>query len=224
MPGFGSDRDDKTSKMKSKGISLGRLSKYYDLITPADRSRFRRNQIRLLNPGEGESVLEVGCGTGALSILSKGIVGEKGVVEGIDIAPKMIAKARKKAEKAKLRINFRVASIDDLPYRDGVFDAVISSMMFHHLPLRVKGRGLEEAYRVLKTGGRFLLCDFCAPHGLVFPIAYLMFIWTASTRYQLFGKLPALLEASSFRGAKLVNKGIFLEYYLLFREGRGART
>lgn len=204
--------------MKSKGISLGYLSKYYDLITPSDRSRFRRNQIGLLDPREGERVLEVGCGTGALSLLAKMIVGENGIVEGIDIAPKMIAKARKKAEKAKLPINFRVASIDELPYRDGVFDAVISSMMFHHLPLTVKGRGLEEVYRVLKTGGRFLLCDFCSPHPLVLPIAYMMFIWTSSTRYQLFGRLPALFQTSSFRGAKLVEKGIFLEHYLLLKE------
>jgi ubiquinone/menaquinone biosynthesis C-methylase UbiE len=210
--------------MKSKGISLDYLSKYYDLITPADRSRFRRNQIGLLNPREGERVLEVGCGTGVLSLLAKMIVGEGGAVEGIDIAPKMVARARQKAEKAGLPINYRAASIDELPYRDGVFDAVISSMMFHHLPLTIKGRGLEEVYRVLKTGGRFLLCDFCSPHDLVFPIAYLMFIWTSSTRYQLFGRLPALFEASSFRGAELVKKGMFLEYYLLFKEGRSGMS
>jgi len=204
--------------MNSKGISLDCFSKYYDLITPRDRSRFRRNQIGLLNPREGERVLEVGCGTAPLSLLAKMIVGEHGAVEGIDIAPKMVAKARRKAEKAKLPINFGVASIDELPYGDGVFDAVISSMMFHHLPLTVKRSGLEEVYRVLKVGGRFFLCDFCSPRHLVFPIAYLMFIWTSSTRYQLFGRLPALLEASSFKGAKLLKKGMFLEYYLLLKE------
>jgi ubiquinone/menaquinone biosynthesis C-methylase UbiE len=207
------------ARMTSKGISLGYLSKYYDLITPAHKSRFRRNQIALLNLREGERVLEVGCGTGVLSLLAKMIVGEGGAVEGIDIAPKMVARARQKAEKAGLAINFRVASIDELPYRHGVFDAVISSMMFHHLPVATKGRGLEEVYRVLRTGGRLLLCDFCSPRHLAFPIACLMFIWISSTRYQLFGRLPALLEASSFRGAKLVKKEMLLEYYLLFKEG-----
>jgi ubiquinone/menaquinone biosynthesis C-methylase UbiE len=204
--------------MKSKGISLCYLSKYYDLITPADRRRFRRNQIDLLNLREGERVLEVGCGAGVLSLLAKMIVGEGGAVEGIDVAPKMVARARQKAEEAGLPVNLRVASIDELPYREGIFDAVISSLMFHHLPLTMKGRGVEEVYRVLKIGGRLLLCDFCSPHYLVFPIAYLMFIWISSTRYQLFGRLPALFETSSFREAKLVKKGIFLEYYLLFKE------
>ena len=205
--------------MKSKGISLGYLSKYYDLITPAHRRRFRRNQIGFLNLREGERVLEVGCGTGVLSLLAKMIVGDGGAVEAIDIAPKMVARARQKAEKAGLRINFSVASIDELPYGDGIFDAVISSLMFHHLPLRIKERGLEEVYRVLKPGGRLLLCDFSSPRYLVFPIAFLMFIWISSTRYQLFGRLPALFEASSFRGAKLVKKGMFLDYYLLSKEG-----
>jgi ubiquinone/menaquinone biosynthesis C-methylase UbiE len=206
--------------MKSKGISLDCLSKYYDLITPADRSRFRRDQIGLLNPREGERVLEVGCGTAALSLLAQMIVGENGTVEGIDIAPKMVARAGQKAEKAGMPINFSVASIDELPYRDGIFDAVISSLMFHHLPLKIKERGLEEVYRVLKPGGRLLLCDFSSPRYLVFPIAYLMLIWISSTRYQLFGRLPALFEASSFRGARLEKKGMFLEYYLLFKEGK----
>lgn len=205
--------------MKSKGISLGYLSKYYDLITPAHRRRFRRNQIGFLNLREGERVLEVGCGTGVLSLLAKMIVGDGGAVEAIDIAPKMVARARQKAEKAGLLINFSVASIDELPYGDGIFDAVISSLMFHHLPLRIKERGLEEVYRVLKPGGRLLLCDFSSPRYLVFPIAFLMFIWISSTRYQLFGRLPALFEASSFRGAKLVKKGMFLDYYLLSKEG-----
>jgi hypothetical protein len=54
----------------------------------------------------------------------------------------------------------------------------------------------------------------------VLPIAYLMLIWISSTRYQLFGRLPALFRASSFRGAKLIKKGMFLEYYLLFKEGK----
>lgn len=200
---------------KSKGISLGYLSDYYDMLTFTERSKFRRKQISLVNLQEGEKVLDVGCGTGVLSILAGVLVGKTGKVEGIDIAPKMIEKAQAKAKKTELKINFGTASIDELPYPDECFDVVISSMMFHHLPIEVKKKGLEEIYRVLIRGGRFFLSDFCSPHYLTMPVMYLMFIWISSTRFQLFGKLPRLIEESSFKNLILLKKDFFLEYYLM---------
>ena len=200
---------------KSKGLSLNYLAEYYDKITPAERSRFRRNQISLAQLTKGESVLDVGCGTGVLTILSKLVVGETGIVEGIDIAPKMVAKAEKKAKRAGLKIGFKTASIDALPYADECFHVVISSMMFHHLPLEIKKGGLKEVYRVLKKGGRFFLSDFCSPHYLTVPIMYLMLIWMSSTRYQLFGRLPGLIKETNSWTVSLEKKGLFLEHYLI---------
>jgi ubiquinone/menaquinone biosynthesis C-methylase UbiE len=200
---------------KSKGISLDYLAEHYDKITPTHRSRFRRKQIGMLDLREGEKVLEVGCGTATLSILAKQVTGETGRVEGIDLARKMLLKAQGKARAFNLQIGFKCASIDALPYPEECFDAVISSFMFHHLPVEVKKRGLEEVYRVLKRGGRLFLSDFCSPHYLTIPIMYLMLVWMASTRYQLFGRLPALIEESRFGKAKLIKKGLFLEYYLM---------
>ena len=205
-------------KEKSKGVSLNYLSDYYDTITPAEKSKFRRKQISLINLREGEKVLDVGCGTGALSILAKLSVGEAGEVEGIDIAPKMITKAQKKARESNLKISFRAASIDELPYPDGYFDVVVSSMMFHPLPVDTKKKGLKEIYRVLKKEGRFFLSDFCSPHSLTIPLMYLMFIWISSTRYQLFGKLPTLIKESGFGDVKLLKKGFFLEYYQISKD------
>ena len=127
-----------------------------------------------MNIRKGEKVLEVGCGTGALSILSKIAVGESGEVEGIDIAPKIISNAQEKARKANLKINFKIASVNELPFPDSYFNLVISSMMFHHLPVEVKKEGLMEIYRVLKEEGRFFLCVFGSPHILTFPLMYLM--------------------------------------------------
>ena len=159
--------------------------------------------------------MEVGCATGILSILAKQAVGDSGVVEGVDIAPKMIAFAQQKAQKAHLKIGFQVASIDSLPYPDAVFDVVISSLMFHHLDIDIKKRGSTEIHRVLKKDGRFFLSDFCSAHWLTVPIMYLMHIWMPSTRYQLFGKLPALIKKTGFNEVKLVKKGFFLESYMI---------
>ncbi|HUT65722.1 MAG TPA: class I SAM-dependent methyltransferase [Spirochaetota bacterium] len=205
-------------KQRSKGFSLDGLSEYWDLITPAEKSKFRRKQIGLMDIREGEKVLDVGCGTGVLSILSKLAAGEAGEVEGIDIAPAMIARAQQKADRAKLKIGFKAASIDELPYADNYFDLIISSMMFHHLPVEIKKKGLEEIYRVLKEKGRFFLCDFLTPGIIALPLMYLFFIWTSSTRYQLLGKLPGLIGECGFKSMELKRKNAFLEYYLITKK------
>ena len=202
---------------EAKGVSFDYLSDHYDLLTPTEKSRFRRKQIELAGLGEGEKVLEVGCGTGSLSLLSKLGVGETGEVAGIDIAPRMVSKAQEKAKKANLDIAFEVASIGELPHPDEHFDVVISSLMFHHLPVEVKKRGLGEVRRVLKGDGRLLLCDFCSPHWLTVVPMYLMLVWAPYTRYQLFGKLPQLVRQSGFETMRLIKKGFFLEYYLISR-------
>jgi ubiquinone/menaquinone biosynthesis C-methylase UbiE len=200
-------------KKHYKGISLDGFSEYYDLITPAERSRFRQKQIELSGIRSGEKVLDVGCGTGALSILAKIAVGEAGEAAGIDIAPNMISRARHKASKARLDIDFRVASIDELPYPDGYFDLVTSSMMFHHLPVEIKEQGLREIHRVLKVKGRFFLCDFLIPHPLTAPLMFLLLVWVRSTRFQLFGKLPGLISECGFPTPELIGQGVFLKYY-----------
>ena len=90
-------------KNKSKGISLNWMSKTYDLITPIEGSKFRQNQIRLLDLKERESVLDVGCGTGSLTMTAKRAVDSVNII-GIDIAPKMVKRAKEKAEKQKMDI------------------------------------------------------------------------------------------------------------------------
>jgi ubiquinone/menaquinone biosynthesis C-methylase UbiE len=110
----------------------------------------------------GDSVLDVGCGTGEVALLAKTRTKE-GKVYGIDPAPEMIAVARNKAAHKKLDIDFRVGVIESLPFPDSSIDVVTSSLMMHHLPDDLKSRGLAEIYRVLKPGGRLLIADFMRP-------------------------------------------------------------
>ena len=122
----------------------------------------REETIRLAQIAPGATVLDVGCGTGTLTLRAKAAAGSTGRVYGIDAAPEMIAQARRKAQKAGVPVEFRAGVIEALDFADGTFDRVLSSLMIHHLPPALQQRALLEVYRVLKPGGQLLIVDFDA--------------------------------------------------------------
>jgi ubiquinone/menaquinone biosynthesis C-methylase UbiE len=114
--------------------------------------------------GAGQRVLDIGCGTGTLVTLIKRLY--PGVdVTGLDPDPKALARARKKAARAGISIQFDQGFSDGLPYPGASFDRVLSSFMFHHLEGESRGKTLQEVRRVLKPGGSFHLADFVHPEG-----------------------------------------------------------
>lgn len=151
---------------KTEGLLI-RWPALYDagvnIITLGRARRLRALTVDNALLRSGENVLDVGCGTGGVTIPAKLRVGNDGKAAGIDPAPEMIAAARRKARGAGLEIDFRVGVIESLPFPDGTFDAVVSSLMMHHLPEHVQAKGLAEVRRVLKPGGRLLIADMMRP-------------------------------------------------------------
>ncbi|RLC56912.1 MAG: SAM-dependent methyltransferase [Chloroflexi bacterium] len=115
----------------------------------------------------GEAVLDVGCGTGDLTLRAARRVGAEGRSVGIDASPDMIKISRRKAAKKGRDVDFRIAPIENLPFADGEFDVALSSFMIHHLPDDLKLRGLAEVRRVLKPGGRLVVVDLKPGKGIV---------------------------------------------------------
>ncbi|MGI8519141.1 MAG: class I SAM-dependent methyltransferase [Actinomycetota bacterium] len=121
---------------------------------------FRERLVRLARLEPGQSVLDIGCGTGSLAIAAKRRVGPLGSVQGIDASPEMIARARKKASKAGVDVTFTNGVVERLPFPDERFDAVLSTLMLHHLPRAAREQCIRGVRRVLKPAGRVLAVDF----------------------------------------------------------------
>ena len=130
------------------------------LVMLGREKAFREKVLRLARLRPGVSVLDVGCGTGTLAIAAKRRVGPAGTVYGVDASPEMLARAGKKARKAGVEVFFKNELAQALPFRDAQFDAVLSTVMLHHLPRKARLECACEMRRVLKPGGRVLVVDF----------------------------------------------------------------
>lgn len=79
---------------------------------------FRERLVQLARLGSSERVLDIGCGTGTLAITAKRHIGTAGSVCGVDASPEMIARARKKAARAGVEVEFREGIVEALPFPD----------------------------------------------------------------------------------------------------------
>ena len=156
--------------VKTPAQTEGRLIRwaaFYDglvnLMTFGQANRLRQMTLDQALIQAGETLLDVGCGTGGVTIPAKIRLGMKGSASGIDPSPEMIAVARRKAQRAGIEIDFRVGVIEALPFPDETFDVVTASMMMHHLPRHLQVQGLAEIRRALRPGGRILIADMIRP-------------------------------------------------------------
>ena len=152
--------------------------------------------LQLAQPQDGDSVLDVGTGTGWVAIRCA-LEMKGGQITGIDMTPEMLAQARRHAERMRgeERLQFSLASAMSLPYPDGEFDVVLSSLALHHTAV---SQSLDEMVRVLRPGGHLAVADMGAPPAWrLAPISWLMLFFTWA--YKLRGNPTAKAEAEAFR-------------------------
>lgn len=123
--------------------------------------RFRAAIVRGLVLAPDSRLLDFGCGTGTLL----GYIARAHrtvVLEGVDVDPDILEIARRKTARLNPPVELTAYDGTNLPFPEGEFDCVVSSLVFHHLGSR-QPQALSEIYRVLRPGGQVLIADFGIP-------------------------------------------------------------
>ncbi len=178
------------------------------------------NPTALASLKEGEIVLDLGSGAGFDCFLASDKVGESGRVIGIDMTAEMIEKARGNATKGDYKnVEFRLGEIENLPVADNSVDVVISNCVINLSP--DKKRVYEEAFRVLKPGGRVMVSDIALLEELPAALkgniaAYVGCVAGATTREEYL----ATVAAAGFTNVEIVKevnvKGLYEESTVSF--------
>jgi ubiquinone/menaquinone biosynthesis C-methylase UbiE len=152
-----------TAQVEKQQGQMGQWAPWYDplmaVLTLGRERKLRQREIELSGIRPGDSVLEIGCGTGTLTLAAKAQAGPYGSVAGMDIAPEMVARARQKAARKGVDVSFAEGSIAAIPFPDQSFDVVICSFMIFHMPESVQKEGIREISRVLRPGGHLFMLD-----------------------------------------------------------------
>lgn len=187
-------------------LRFQRLNQVYDPLIQyfLRENTFKRRLIEQAQVQPGQRVLDVGSGTGTLTLLVKQYHPDSDVV-GIDGDPAILAQACAKALAAQKDVTFTQGMAFALPYPDASFDRVLSSLVFHHLTREHKRRAITEIYRVLRPGGEVHIADWGKPQNAVMRAAFLtvqLLDGFATTQDSVTGLLVGLLAEAGFQAAR----------------------
>ncbi|HXF59983.1 MAG TPA: methyltransferase domain-containing protein [Caldilineaceae bacterium] len=180
-------------------LSFRWLTPLYDplLRWAMQEEQFKRDLVRQAALQPGHHVLDLGCGTGTLTLLLKQTQ-PAAHVTGLDGDSDVLRIAHRKARMAGVAVAWVQGLAYALPYPADVFDRVVTSLVLHHLTTESKQRALAEVARVLRPGGELHVADFGPPRSAYARTLAPLLRHFEEVADNLAGGLPALFSGAGF--------------------------
>lgn len=191
-------------------LRFGALTRIYDpVVALTSRETAFKQRVRdHADVHGGQTVLDLGCGTGTLAIEIKK-EHPKAKVSGVDADAAILARARAKARDAGVKVAFAEGLSNELPYEARSFDVVVSTLFFHHLSDEAKADTAEEIRRVLRPGGRVVVADWGRPQDPLMRTSFLavqMLDGFGNTGANVRGQLPEFLREARLKRVEVVDR------------------
>jgi ubiquinone/menaquinone biosynthesis C-methylase UbiE len=181
-----------------------RFLRFYDPLTRLlGAGRVRARLLDAANIQPGERVLDLGCGTGELSLQLKQRQPAAQVV-GLDPDAKALARAEQKRRQAGCEIEWCEGYAGRAPFPAHSFDQVVSSLMIHHLTSEQKREAFRDVLRLLRPGSSFYLLDFGPPKSSLERGLTAVFHRDDRMADNLGGRLPEWLREAGFEDVREV--------------------
>jgi ubiquinone/menaquinone biosynthesis C-methylase UbiE len=167
------------------------------------------NPVALASLKIGEVVLDLGSGAGFDCFLASKRIGENGRVIGVDMTPDMLEKARGNARKGGYKnVEFRLGEIENLPVPDSSVDVIISNCVINLSP--DKPRVFNEAFRVLKPGGRLMVSDIVLTRELPDAVAKSIEAYVGCIAgAEIKGRYLSAIEKAGFEKTQVAQESVF---------------
>jgi ubiquinone/menaquinone biosynthesis C-methylase UbiE len=194
--------DEEKTMLNQMEKMVNTYDSYMKKVCMGREDKLRRVTVTSAQVKPGDCVLEVGCGTGTLTLEAKRHAGPSGKVFGIDILPGMIEVSQKKAVQANLDVAFQIGSIDAIPFPENYFDVVMCSFMIFHMSEERRQKGIAEIYRVLKQQGRLFILDMAMPANPVSKMI-IRLLFKGMDKHDLHELFP-IMEKSGFSNVAFI--------------------
>ncbi|MDQ3179454.1 MAG: class I SAM-dependent methyltransferase [Acidobacteriota bacterium] len=199
---------NKKSKNYLPALRFEFLTRFYDPLVRiiTKEFEFKRALLAQADLQNNQTVLDIACGTGTLSISIKCRF-PKAKVFALDADKEILQMARNKAKRYNAKIVFEQGFSDALPFADKTFDHVFSMLAFHHLTPKRKVKTLREILRVLKSEGEFHLADYGLPRNKSQSILGRLICiidGAETTQDNIAGRLKCLMEENGFANVERI--------------------